>query len=382
MNTIKQLIKHFKTISFFLGFGIDLFFLPKITSNYYIYVGPIDIAIVLFFLLIRQFFRKTINKKLKDLKSLIKKEKDLILKGETSEEIEKNKDLSLQDRKSKGHIFLEKFEVWVTYIVSFFLGTLLSHVLVYYFRSSNVLQMWPIFLIVILTILANEFLYGMIPDILLFYIGIVFFVIFNIPIFLNKINNNTFLISILVSVILTSILTIIFQRIFLSFKEFLLLILFSICFPFLLLRLYYINYIPAVPLELGDSNFYSYIEKEEVDNTIDYKKESEGFSFHKKLFILDDSYFNFKAIESKGLYFFSSIISPADVTAEITHVWEKYDYNNKKWVKVSEFSYPVTGGRENGYRGYSFNQNISQGKWRVRVLADERLVGLKEIIIK
>lgn len=372
INLIKTLLKHFKTISFVFGFGLDLFILPKVTSPLYIWIGPFDIALVFVLIMIRQMVKRVLNRR----KKLIKKE---------AKEAENKKEevaRETEDARSKGLGFLEKMNVWVTYVVSFFLGTLLSHVLVYYFRSSDVFQMWPIFLIVILAILANEFLYGIVPDILLFFIGVTFFVIFNVPLFLNKVNNNTFLISILVSVIFTSILTLILQRIYLSGKEFVLLIVFSILFPFILLRLYYINYIPAVPLALGESGFYSYVEKNENGGLVDYSKQAQGLVENKKFFYLENNYYDFGTIKDGGLYFFSSIISPANVTAEITHVWEKYDATQKVWLEFARIRYSVSGGRETGYRGYSYMKNIAEGEWRVRVLADDRLVGLKKIIIK
>ena len=370
MNFIKALIKHFKTISFVVGFGVDLFFLPKVTSPYYIWVAPFDIGLVFALLLIRQWIKRGLRARNKSIKK---------------QEQEKNKDQEkseYENTKSRTHRFLEKMNSWVTYLVSFFLGTLLSHVLVYYFRSSDVIQMWPIFLIVILAILANEFLYGIVPDILLFFIGVTLFVIFDVPIVLNKVNSNTFLISILVSVILISIMTLILQRIYLSGKEFVLLIVFSIFFPFLLLRLYYINYIPAVPLALGESGFYSNIYKEEYTSDLNYIKEKNGLVENKKFWYLEDNYYNFTNIKDSGIYFFSSIISPSNVTAEISHVWEKYDYTKEIWIEMARINYSVSGGRETGYRGYSYMKNISEGEWRVRVLADERLVGLKKIKIK
>lgn len=367
---MKKIIKYFKTISFFFGFFIDIFFLPKITSPYYVWVGPIDVGIVFTFILIRQCVRRFLHRRLKHIRKGV--------------HIFEDREEKIREKKGIFFRFSEKINSSTTYIVSFFLGTLLSHILVYYFRSSDFFQAWPIFLIVALSILANEFLYGIVPDILLFFIALTLFVIFNAPIYLNKVNNNTFLVSILVSVVIISILTLILQRIYLSKKEFLFLILFSIIFPFLILRLYYLNYIPAVPLALGDSSFYSHIEKKtDANNLLSYNKDEDGLIREKKFFLLENNSFDYKKIEdTKTLYFFSSIISPSNVSATISHAWEKYDYTLNTWIAYSKISYDISGGRESGYRGYSALENISEGKWRVRVLADDRLVGLKTITVK
>lgn len=368
---MKKIIKHFKTFSFFLGFAIDLFLLPKITSSYYVWVGPIDICVVFTFILIRQTVRRYLHKRLKNIKKEI--------------HIFQDREEKIRDQKTLFFMMSEKANTSLTYIISFFLGTLLSHVLVYYFRSSDIFEVWPIFLIVIISIISNEFLYGIIPDILLFFTALTLYVIFNVPIFLNKVNNNTFLISILVSVIAISVLTLLLQRIYLSRKEFLFLIIFSIAFPFLILKLYYLNYIPAVPLALGDSQFYSYVQKNTNENNlVYYEKKEEGIIKEKKYFIIENFYANYEIVKNNEntLYFFSSIISPADVSATITHVWEKYDPLKKKWLELSRISYDVSGGREDGYRGYSANSSLSRGKWRVKVLADDRLVGLKNLEIR
>lgn len=367
---MKQIIKHFKTIAFFLGFSLDLFFLPKVTSPYYVWVGLIDVGLVFTLIVIRQSIKGYMHRKIRSVK------RDLGLFEDRHEKI----------REKTGVIFsiLEKMNSSITYLVSFFLGTFLAHTLVYYFRSSDVLQVWPIFAMVALSIISNEFLYGIVPDILLYFVALTLYILFNVPIFLNKVNNSTFLISILISVVVISILTLILQRIFLSKKDFLFLIIFSILFPFLILRLYYLNYIPAVPLALGDSGFYSYIQKEtDEKNIVSYTKKEEGVTKAKQYFFLENNSYNIESLkDSNTIYFFSSIISPADVSATITHVWQKYDDVKKVWIEYSRISYDVSGGREEGYRGYSSITNLSQGKWRVRVLADDRIVGVKKIEIK
>jgi hypothetical protein len=335
-----------------------------------VWVGPIDVTLVFTLILIRQSIRGYLHHKIRSVK------KEIGIFEDRHEKI----------REKTGILFsvLEKINSWVTYAISFFLGTLLSHILVYYFRSSDVLQVWPLFAIVGISILSNEFLYGIVPDILLFFVALTFYIIFNVPIFLNKVNNNTFLISILVSVIAISILTLILQRIYLSKKEFLFLIIFSIAFPFLILRLYYLNYIPAVPLALGDSGFYSYVQKETSENNLVlYDKKEDGIIKTTKYLFLENESYNLNSLkDSNTIYFFSSIISPADVSATITHVWQKYDDTKKIWADYAKISYDVSGGRQDGYRGYSSMTNITQGKWRVRVLADDRIVGIKNVEIK
>ncbi len=364
MSLLKFSIKHFKTISFFGGFVLDVIFLPKTTSPYYIWIGPIDIGVLLFVLIIRQLIKRNLVKRTKKIRKAVKD-------SETGER------KTFEELKTKGYNRVEKVTGWTTYAFSFFLGTLLSHTLVYYFRSSDILQVWPIFAIVIFAIIANEFFLGIFSDIVLFYIGLTFYVIFNVPILLNQVNTYTFFLSILSAVILTSILTMFLQRIYLSKKDFIFLIIFSISFPFLILNLYYANYIPAVPLALGESGFYSNVQKSGKD----YLKEEKGEIDKKEFLFFKIEAYDLKSLNNKNLYFYSSIISPADVKARVDNVWEKYNSETKEWVEQFEVNYPISGGREDGYRGYSVNTNIDKGEWRVRVLAEGRLVGLRKVFI-
>ena len=114
-----------------------------------------------------------------------------------------------------------------------------------------------------------------------------------------------------------------------------------------------------------------------------YEKKEEGIIKSKKYFFLDDSsYILDSGKDSNTIYFFSSIISPTDVSATIIHAWQKYDEVKKEWVDHSRINYDIFGGREDGYRGYSNITNLSRGKWRVRVMVESRVVGIKNIEIK
>ena len=56
--------------------------------------------------------------------------------------------------------------------------------------------------------------------------------------------------------------------------------------------------------------------------------------------------------------------------------WERFDEPTNKWVQVSTIRFPVVGGRDGGYRGFSFQPSVSGGKWRVNVETPQgRLIG-------
>ena len=115
-------------------------------------------------------------------------------------------------------------------------------------------------------------------------------------------------------------------------------------------------------------------------NIISYNKNEEGILKTKKYFLIEDAFYKLDSTkESNTIYFFSSIISPADVFATITHLWQKYHDSKKIWLDYSRINYDISGGRQDGYRGYSNITNLTKGKWRVKVLADDRVVGVKDV---
>lgn len=66
------------------------------------------------------------------------------------------------------------------------------------------------------------------------------------------------------------------------------------------------------------------------------------------------------------IYCFTSIFAPRGLDTVLRHRWQKYDPGSGEWVTMSTVSFPVAGGRQGGYRGYSWKQNVSPGEWKVR----------------
>ena len=89
-------------------------------------------------------------------------------------------------------------------------------------------------------------------------------------------------------------------------------------------------------------------------------------------------------MSENSLYFFSSVVSPqnAPIKSIISHSWEKYNIVTKKWEEKFSFNFPIYGNRLDGYRGHSLKTNIEKGEWRVRVLADDRVIGTRKVFVK
>ncbi|WP_317045812.1 DUF2914 domain-containing protein [Brumimicrobium salinarum] len=85
------------------------------------------------------------------------------------------------------------------------------------------------------------------------------------------------------------------------------------------------------------------------------------------------------------VYVFTTIFAPTEIRKPILHRWFKFDNNNEKWLKTDEIQYEIIGGRNKGYRGYTYKENTHPGKWKVEVLTlEEQILGVLkfEIVIK
>src|SRR5438046_3026621 len=60
------------------------------------------------------------------------------------------------------------------------------------------------------------------------------------------------------------------------------------------------------------------------------------------------------------VYVFSAIFAPSGLSTIIFHEWQHYDENTKDWVTTNTEQFPIIGGRDGGYRGYSFKDNAEE----------------------
>ncbi len=82
-----------------------------------------------------------------------------------------------------------------------------------------------------------------------------------------------------------------------------------------------------------------------------------------------------KVREGERLYGVSAVFAPAGVTAYLEHRWEFRE--NGSWQMIYQNRFQSTGGRERGFRGYSWVLNPSPGDWRFTVgTQDGRTIGI------
>ena len=134
---------------------------------------------------------------------------------------------------------------------------------------------------------------------------------------------------------------------------------------FILLNLaYWQNIIPPVPLALKSGGIYHRVQKINGDYTLTYETPhwTRFWAGHDSLYL-----------HRKGdrVYCFASVFAPTGLSKKITHRWQWKDPQTGDWKTWNKLGYAVTGGRDGGFRGYTYKKNIRDGAWRVDVITDE-----------
>ena len=264
----------------------------------------------------------------------------------------------------------ERLHFWLRTIMQFMFGGLLSTFIVFYLRSAVIAVAWPFFLVLAAAFIANESFkkhYSRIS----FQIGFLFlslylFMIFLVPVLTHQISTTIFLASGGISIILLIGFLTILRRFtkagFGKTKHELLGVVIGI---FVAVNgLYFLNFIPPLPLALTDAGIYHSVSR---DANATYTVTHEPETWRDSILRYVSVYPAFHTTPNGLVYAYSAIFSPVSFSTTLTHVWQYYETDTKKWVTVSKTQLSVFGGREEGYRTYSISGGLEAGKWRVNV---------------
>lgn len=134
----------------------------------------------------------------------------------------------------------------------------------------------------------------------------------------------------------------------------------------LLVGFYFLNWIPPVPLSLKFGGIYHEV-----------KKTGDRFelSFEKKWYqVWKRSDTTFPADEP--IYCFTAVFAPVALDTTVYHHWYFRPSDGKPFMHADRIPIRIAGGREGGYRAYTFKQRLDPGDWRVDVEApDGRIIG-------
>ncbi|MES2953445.1 MAG: DUF2914 domain-containing protein [Patescibacteria group bacterium] len=268
---------------------------------------------------------------------------------------------------------------WLFIAMQFSFGGLFGRFFLYYFHSGSIAQSWPFLLALLALLISNEFAKKHYTRLLLqinfFFLALFLFLIFYIPILVGKMSDQIFVLSGMLALVVTYL----FVRFLDSFvpervrtrKTRLGITLVSL---FVLLNvLYFANLIPPLPLALHDVGAYHSVARVQGGYRVEREEYPWFLAWRRPVLHLT-------AIESP--YIFSAVFAPTHFGTSIVHRWERYDETTRSWVLESRVQFPIIGGQDYGYRGYSWKSNASSGEWRVNIetLRGQRLGRVKFVI--
>jgi hypothetical protein len=274
--------------------------------------------------------------------------------------------VNLQENEAMDDKDASKKHFWYINILQFFFGGLLSTFIVFYFRSATLSVTWPFLFLLAIAFVANESFkkhYSRLTfQISLFFLSLLAFTIFIIPVIFHRIGWDIFLVSGAISLVTLYLFLLLLRFITKEkFSQNKKMLTYSILGIYLATNiLYFTNLIPPIPLSLKEAGIYHNI----------YRNEQRAYTVEgeeKGLLDYFSPHEDFHAVAGDTAYAHTAIFSPALFKNDIIHIWQKYNDNSGQWVTFSRADLVTTGGREGGYRTYSYVKNITPGEWRVNV---------------
>ena len=252
-------------------------------------------------------------------------------------------------------------------VVQFAFGGIFSGFFVLYSESATLAVSWISVVILALLLIGNErfrrryrhFSF----QISVLFVTLLGFLVFLVPLILKRIGPEIFLVSSIASLVLIALFARAAYRLMPELvKENLTRITRSIGVIFLIFNvLYFTNALPPLPLALKEASVYHRITRVDNGYQILYERES----WYREYLPLRSI---FHRAPGESLYVFSAIFAPTDLSTTIYNEWQHYDEAQGKWSTISKVRFPIIGGRDGCYRGFSMTTNQRGGKWRVNVL--------------
>jgi hypothetical protein len=274
--------------------------------------------------------------------------------------------------------FLKKIQPYYPMAMQFLLGGLFSAYAVFYSRSATLTRTGVFLGVLVLLLVANEFLRDRLSNmrllVALYALASFSFFTFFLPVMVGTIGTWVFLLGAVLSVGVTlRVVQLIYQRNpERSQREAVLVGGPAIALIGLLVGFYFLNWIPPVPLSMKFGGMYREVQKQDDRFALSFDRE--WYQVWKR------SQNPFPADEP--IYCFTAVFAPVDLNTTIYHHWYFRPNDGKPFTHADKIPIKIAGGREGGYRTYTFKQRLDPGDWRVDVeTEDGRIIGRVSVVV-
>jgi Protein of unknown function (DUF2914) len=279
----------------------------------------------------------------------------------------------LERRAREGRMYA-RWRTLFPMATQFALGALWSGFLVFYSRSAVVTASWPYLAVLTGFFIGNEVLKRyharLVFTSVLFFFAVYSFAIVTVPVYTHTIGRFTFIASGLVAVgvliLFLYVLAAVNRAQFVAARP---KIAFGVTAVFVLMNVFYFtNTLPPLPLALARVGIYHAVKK----TGDSYVAQSEAEPWYAQFGV--PPVLHVKA--GQPLYAYSAVFAPIKLSTKIVHRWRRYDEKSGHWLTLSTVTFPINGGRDGGYRGYTIKHNPQPGDWRVDINTSEgHLIG-------
>lgn len=247
-------------------------------------------------------------------------------------------------------------------VAQYALGNLLSGLTVFYTKSADIAASWPFLALILLAYFASEY-FRKYKDYLVFQTSLFFLTfyacaIFALPLAVGTLGPWVFAGSSVIACVAFALFLLGLRlsnlRRYLESRK--AIVASGAALLLLVNAAYFSGIIPPLPLALAESGAYHGL----MRVTDGYRVQQEG----------ERAWWDIRTqvihhVPGTPLYAFSAVRAPIKFSSTVVHRWERLGKNG--WTTMSRIAFPIAGGREGGYRGYSERSDLPEGTWRVSV---------------
>ncbi len=265
----------------------------------------------------------------------------------------------------------ERIKKWWHYndeALNFFLGTLLNFYTLFYIVSSSIAVSFVYLLIVFGLLVLNELphrhayvlqlKYGLLS------LAIFSFLFIIVTISFGFVGYAPFVVALLIGVGLFQTMTMFFSKknlVNLDVRK-------NVFWPAIgvaisLLALYALKVLPPIPLSVQSIGIYHGIER--TRNPVTGEPDYNLITTRPKWKFWQHGDQSFSAKPGDKIYCFVRIFAPANFKDKIVFHWLKATPNG--WQSRDKIINEISGGRDEGFRGYAIKSNYEPGDWRVQI---------------
>jgi MFS family permease len=278
----------------------------------------------------------------------------------------------LDQAKSRFERLLLQIRPYAPMAIQFLLGNLFSAYAVFYWKSATFTGTAVFFCLLVGLLVGNEFIRNRLSNLQLLLglyalVSCSFFTFF-LPVMTGSMSMVVFLVGVALSGLLTwRVVAALYRgRPDSSRQEAALAAAPAFGVLCLVVTLYFMNWIPPVPLSMKFGGVFHEVRK--TGETFELVYQKRWFQLFKRS---DDP---FPAGES--IYCFTAVFAPVMLETTVFHHWYTRPDRGASFSHVDRIPIRIQGGREGGYRAYSFKQGLPPGDWRVDVeTEDGRVLG-------